>query len=82
MPGIATSQVEIVQVTRFGIWLASGDEEFWLDYRQYPWFQSTTTDAVCDVTEPSPGHYYWPRLDVDLEIEGLRNPENYPLIAK
>jgi hypothetical protein len=27
-------------------------------------------------------HLYWPDLDVDLEIDNLKNPEKYPLKSK
>jgi len=27
-------------------------------------------------------HLYWPKLDVDLEIDNLENPEKYPLKSK
>jgi len=27
-------------------------------------------------------HLYWPKLDVDLEIDTLENPEKYPLVYK
>ena len=82
MPGIVTSPVEIVQVTKYGLWLATGNEEFWIEYRQYPWFRNATIEAICDVTEPVPGQYYWPALDVDLDLETLRHPEDYPLVAQ
>jgi hypothetical protein len=62
--------------------MARGDEEFWVEYRLFPWFKSATIEAICDVTEPVPGHFYWPTLDVDLDIENLRHPEGFPLIAR
>jgi hypothetical protein len=36
-------------------------------------------EAVLNVEEQSPGHYYWPDLDVDLGLDSMRNPEEYPL---
>ncbi len=82
MPGIATSPVEIVQVTRFGIWLAIEDEELFLDYDHFPWFRNATIAAVCAVEMPAKGHLYWPELDVDLEVDSIRRPEDFPLVAK
>jgi hypothetical protein len=26
-------------------------------------------------------HLHWPELDVDLELDGLNEPEKYPLIS-
>jgi len=36
---------------------------------------------VANVTEPSPGHFYWPDLDIDLGIETIRHPKWFPLKA-
>jgi hypothetical protein len=34
------------------------------------------------VEEHTPGHYYWPDLDVDLSLSIIRDPKRYPLTAK
>jgi hypothetical protein len=31
--------------------------------------------------EPSPDHFFWPELDVDLTSEIIRHPERFPLTA-
>lgn len=81
MPGIATSPVEIVQVSRFGIWIALGDEELFLDFGNFPWFRKSSIEDICDVEMPAHGHLFWPALDVDLELDSIRNPDDYPLAA-
>ena len=82
MPGIATSPVEIVQVSGFGVWLAVEDEELFLDYLQFPWFKDATISSICAVEMPIQGHLYWPDLDIDLELDSIRHPDGYPLVAK
>jgi len=37
---------------------------------------------LANVEEPSPGHFYWPDLDVDLGIESIEHPERFPLVSK
>ena len=37
---------------------------------------------ILKVEEPTPGHFYWPDLDVDLSIEMIENIERFPLRAK
>jgi len=27
-------------------------------------------------------HLYWPELDVDLDLDRIEHPENYPLVAR
>jgi hypothetical protein len=80
MPGIATSPVEIVQLSRFGFWLAVGDAEYFLDFTHFPWFRAATIEAICEVDEVAPDHFYWPSLDIDLDLDAIRSPEKYPLV--
>jgi len=71
-----------MHMTRHGLWLAVGDTEYFLDFKHFPWFRDATIDAICDVTEVTPGHFYWPQLDVDLDLDSIREPEKYPLTYK
>lgn len=82
MPGSVTSPIEIVQVSRFGIWLAAGDNEYFLDFVHFPWFRKASIEAICAVEEEAPGHFHWPLLDIDLDVETILNPERYPLVDK
>lgn len=82
MPGIVTSPVEVVQITKFGLWLAVGDAEYYLDFKNFPWFQSASITDICDLEEVSPGHLYWQTLDIDLDIETIKEPGLYPLVFK
>ncbi len=77
-----TSPVEIVQVTKYGIWVAVGDHEYFLDYVEYPWFKNRTIEEICDVEMPAREHLYWPRIDVDLCVDCFERSDDYPLVAK
>jgi hypothetical protein len=61
--------------------LSSGKELF-LSYKDFPWFKDASIGKVIAVEEVSPGHFYWPELDVDLGIQSIENPEKYPLTSK
>jgi hypothetical protein len=37
---------------------------------------------ILNVEEPTPGHFYWPDLDVDLDTESIEHPERFPLKSK
>jgi Protein of unknown function (DUF2442) len=80
--GKSTLGVEVQNVSAFGVWLLVGDKELYASYADFPWFKNATIAQVLDVTQPHPGHLYWPQLDVDLATESLDFPEKYPLIAK
>jgi hypothetical protein len=80
--GIATSGIEITNISSHGVWLLVGDRELFMSYEDFPWFKDAPVGKVLNVEEQSPGHFYWPDLDVDLGIEMIENPEKFPLKAK
>jgi hypothetical protein len=82
MPGIVTSPVEVAQITPFGVWLVYYDRVFFLDHDLFPWFKKASVEKIFNVREEVPGHFYWPDLDVDLDIERIEHPERYPLVAR
>ena len=80
--GTISSEVEVSNISKHGIWLFTGDREFFLSYEDFPWFEDASLKKLFDVTEPSPGHFYWPALDVALGIKSIEHYENFPLISK
>lgn len=83
MPGIDTSAVEVTHISRHGFWLLLDDEEeLLLPFEHFPWFRSATVEQITEVERPSPNHLYWPRLDIDLSVESIRQPEAFPLVSR
>ena len=80
--GKSTSEIEVTNISVHGIWLYTNGTEHFLPYDEYPWFKDKTVSQIANVEETSPGHYYWPDLDVDLSEKILQNPEAFPLQAK
>ncbi len=48
----------------------------------YPWFEDATVADIHDVQLLHQSHLHWPRLDVDLKIESLKDRTKYPLVYK
>ena len=80
--GINTSQAEITNISSNGVWLLSNDREFFMSYDDFPWFKDVPIGKILKVEEPTPGHYYWPELDVDIGIETIEHPGRFPLKSK
>jgi len=80
--GNSTSAVEITNISSHGVWLYSHGKELFLSFKDFPWFKDQTINSVINVEEQSPGHFYWPDIDVDLTEEIIQNPERFPLTAK
>jgi hypothetical protein len=76
------SAVEITHISSHGVWLLTRQEELFMSYEDFPWFKNQLVNTIIAVEEVSPGHFYWPIIDVDLTLEMIRNPERFPLIAR
>jgi hypothetical protein len=53
-----------------------------MSYDDFPWFKDASVGKILKVEEPTPDHYYWPDLDVDLTQEIIEHPERLPLKSK
>ena len=77
-----TTLVSVENITPFGIWLFVKKREYFLSYKDYPYFREQTLKSIQSVQLLHGFHLYWPELDVDLEIDNLESPEKYPLKSK
>ena len=82
MPGNITSAAEVTHISKHGFWLLLGDEELHLPFEQFPWFKHGTVDQITTVEHPTSDHLYWPSLDVDLSVNSIRRPADFPLMSK
>lgn len=80
--GNTISAVEVTHISSHGVWLLAGDRELFMSYEEFPWFKDQPVKKIVHVEEPSPGHFYWPEIDVDLTVEAIEHPERFPLKAK
>ncbi len=78
--GKRTSDVEVTNVSKNGLWLLLNGVEHFLPFEAFPWFRDATIAQIVAVELPSPHHLHWPSLDVDLAVESIQHPEKYPLV--
>ncbi len=79
--GIGTSTVEVTNISRRGIWILVDDRELFMPYEDFPWFRDAPISKIVNVEEPTPEHFYWPDLDIDLGLQTIEHPERFPLKA-
>jgi len=79
--GKDTSLVEVTHISSHGVWLLAHGKELFMSYQDFPWFKDQPVKTIIHVEEPSPGHYYWPEIDIDLTEEIIEHPEKFPLQA-
>ncbi len=82
LPGASTLDVEITNVSKHGFWLLLGDEELFVPFSEFPWFKDAPISKLLNVQRPQAHHLYWPDLDVDLAVDSIRHPEQFPLVAR
>ena len=80
--GKPTSPVEVTNVSKHGFWLLIKGSEKFLAFEKFPWFQDATISQVLNVELPSPHHLYWPDVDINLAVESIDHPEQFPLVSK
>ncbi len=77
--GIRTSNVEVVNVSSHGIWLAVRGKEYFLPYEEFPWFQDARLSEIHRVQLVHGRFLRWEDLDVELALASLEHPDRYPL---
>ena len=79
LPGKNTSETEVTHISLHGVWiLSSSGKELFMPYEDFPWFRDEAVKVIYNVEEPSPGHFYWPDIDVDLSENIIENPSHFP----
>jgi len=82
MPRPTTLAAEVTHVSKHGFWLLLANEELLVPFDQFPWFRKATIEQISEVEWPTADHLYWPKLDVDLSVQSIRNPSTFPLVSE
>ena len=82
MHGEHSSDVEVTNISSHGFWLLVGGKELFLSYEDFPWFKDAPVGHIINVEQPSPGHFRWPQLDIDLGAETIERPGDFSLMAR
>ena len=78
---ISVPEIEIGNISSHGVWVLVRDEEYFLSYRDFPWFEQARVSDINNVELVHRNHLYWPSLDVDLHLDSLKNPHHFPLVS-
>jgi len=75
--GSGMSGVEVINITKHGIWLVTRDHELFISFKEFPWFRDVTVRKLMNVEQSTPARLYWPDLGIDLAVESVRR---FPLL--
>ena len=81
-PGTSTSGVELSNVSPHGLWLLVDGREHYLSFHDFPWLREATIAQLARIERPQPEHLHWPDLDVDLTLEIIERPADFPLVSR
>jgi len=74
-----STSIEVQNISQHGIWILVGAEEFFMPFVEFSWFLKATIEQIYHVKLFHGHHLHWPVLDIDVDIDALRNPQKYPL---
>jgi hypothetical protein len=77
--GKVVSEIEVLNISKHGIWLATRDHELFISFKEFPWFQDASVRKLMHVVQRTPSCLHWPDLDIDLAVESIRC---FPLLTK
>jgi Protein of unknown function (DUF2442) len=80
--GDGISKAEVLNVSPHGFWVFAGGREYFLGFDDFPWFRAASVSQIFNVEFSHGHHFYWPELDVDLDLDRIENPEDFPLLAR
>jgi len=80
--GKSILKAEVTNISKHGFWLLLADEELFVSFKEFPWFKDAVVAEILNIEWPQSHHLYWPDLDVDLAVESLRHPANFPCVSK
>ena len=79
-PGADISYNEVTNISALGFWLLVDDREYFVPFADYSGFKDATISQIYTIQRLSDKQFYWPELDIDIELDALRYPDQYPLV--
>ena len=80
--GKRISDVEVTNVSAHGFWILIAARELFVSFEHFPFFKDAAIGKILNVESPGPDHLHWPDLDVDLSIESIEHPQDFPLVSR
>jgi hypothetical protein len=74
--------VIVTNISNVGFWLLVDNQEYFVPFDDYPGFRQASIAQIFGVEQLSPDQFNWPDLDIDIELDALCHPDQYPLVWK
>ena len=80
--GKTTSGCEVTNISQHGFWILANGAEYFLPFDKFPWFKDARVGEITELEFSHGHHLYWPKLDVDLSLDIIREPDKYRLVSR
>jgi hypothetical protein len=80
--GTNISAPEVSDINKNGIWVLIEDKEYFISFSDYPVFKTMSVKDIFDFEYYQPSHLRWEKIDVDIELDALEYPEQFPLLFR
>jgi len=70
---IRVARADIISIDGCGFWLRCQQEELYLPFALFPWFEHATVAQLCRVECFGGTCLYWPGLDLELGLAAIRH---------
>jgi hypothetical protein len=76
--GEHTSPPQATSISEHGFWLTVDYKAHFVDFDKFPWFRNATAAQISSVELLEDNHIYWPELDIELSLESISRPDEFP----
>jgi hypothetical protein len=80
--GTNTLDYEVTNIERLGFWIIVDNEEYFVNFEDYPKFKKATVEQILNIKRLDPEQFNWPDLDIDIDIRSLKYPEQFQKVYK
>ncbi|OGO37294.1 MAG: hypothetical protein A2W35_02260 [Chloroflexi bacterium RBG_16_57_11] len=81
-PSADNSYSEVTNISVSGFWFIVDNQEYFVPFADYPGFRDATVTQIYAVQRLSDRQLHWPELDIDIELDALDHPDQYPLVFR
>jgi len=79
---MSISDCEVTDITKNGFWLIINNKELFISFNIFPMFKTVSIADIFIVEYYPPDHLRWENLDIDIELNSLVTPDDYPLVFR
>ncbi len=73
-----STSAEVAHISPHGIWLLIKEQEYFLGFTDYPWFEEAKVADIHQLELLHDHHLRWESLDVDIELATPEAPQGIP----